>query len=68
MDALRGSQTPPDPAGARMFQRVLSSWALDALRLRRSGLDRPVAREGRWTDGRALRVGLAERGLRRLAG
>lgn len=28
----------------RMFQRVLSAWAVDALRLRRAGLDRPAAR------------------------
>jgi hypothetical protein len=28
----------------RMFQRALSAWAVDALRLRRAGLDRPTAR------------------------
>lgn len=28
----------------RMFQRVLRNWAVDALRLRREGLDRPTAR------------------------
>ncbi len=28
-----------------MFQRVLTSWAMDALSLRRRGLDRPSSRE-----------------------
>lgn len=29
-----------------MFQRVLTGWAMDALSLRRQGLDRPTSREG----------------------
>lgn len=29
-----------------MFQRVLTGWAMDALSLRRRGLDRPSSREG----------------------
>jgi len=39
----------PDPTIARMYGRVLASWAGDALRLRRGGLDRPTSRErGAW--------------------
>lgn len=39
----------PDPAVARMYGRVVSAWAVDALRLRRAGLDRPVSRaRGAW--------------------
>ncbi len=30
----------------QMFQRVLTTWAMDALALRRRGLDRPSSREG----------------------
>lgn len=33
-----------DPWVRLMFQRVLASWAADALELRRAGLDRPVGR------------------------
>jgi hypothetical protein len=29
-----------------MFQRVVTGWAMDALSLRRRGLDRPSVREG----------------------
>ena len=29
-----------------MFQRVLAAWAVDALSLRRRGLDRPCSRDG----------------------
>lgn len=29
-----------------MYRRVLSGWAMDALTLRRKGLDRPCARKG----------------------
>ena len=29
-----------------MFQKVLTGWAMDALALRRRGLDRPSSREG----------------------
>jgi hypothetical protein len=37
--------TPMTPERAtRMFQRVLGGWAVDCLRLRRDGLDRPTAR------------------------
>lgn len=39
----------PSPAIARMYGRVLASWASDALRLRRAGLDRPTSRaRGAW--------------------
>ncbi len=35
------------PAGAaRMYQRFLAVWAMDALRLRRAGLDTPSVRTG----------------------
>ena len=33
-----------------MFQRVLAAWAVDALSLRRRGLDRPCSRDGRASD------------------
>ncbi|RNC81988.1 MAG: hypothetical protein ED559_09460 [Phycisphaera sp.] len=33
----------------RMFHRVLSSWAIDLVALRASGLDRPSARAGLWS-------------------
>ena len=33
-----------DPRVRRMFQRFLASWAVDALRLRHAGLDRPHGR------------------------
>jgi hypothetical protein len=32
-----------------MFQRVLQAWAVDALALRRRGLDRPCSRDGAGT-------------------
>ena len=35
-----------DDAMQEMFQRVLTGWAMDALSLRRRGLDRPSSREG----------------------
>lgn len=39
----------PGPAAAKeMFARVLRSWAMDALSLRRRGLDRPSFRRGAW--------------------
>jgi hypothetical protein len=36
-------RTSGDPVHA-MFHRVLAGWAMDALTLRRSGLDRPCSR------------------------
>jgi len=32
---------------AEMFRRVLAPWAIDIMRLRRAGLDRPTARKAR---------------------
>ncbi len=32
---------------AEMFRRVLAPWAMDIMRLRRAGLDRPTARKAR---------------------
>ncbi len=34
----------------RMFHRVLSSWAIDLVALRASGLDKPSARAGLWSS------------------
>ena len=40
-------QSPRTPAAVQeMFQRVITGWAMDALALRRRGLDRPTARDG----------------------
>jgi hypothetical protein len=37
----------PDARAQSMFQRVVTGWAMDALSLRRRGLDRPSSRSGR---------------------
>lgn len=42
----RRSELDQTPA-ARMFRRVLAPWAMDIMRLRRAGLDRPTARKAR---------------------
>jgi hypothetical protein len=42
----RSPQDGLDPQVRRMYQRVLSGWARDALSLRRAGLDRPCPRPG----------------------
>lgn len=43
MNELQG--TPMTAARAReMFRRVLRDWAMDTMRLRSAGLDRPTAR------------------------
>ncbi len=41
-------RTEPEPAiASEMFRRVLAPWAMDIMRLRRMGLDRPTARRAR---------------------
>lgn len=55
----------PTPEVARMYARVVSAWACDALRLRRSGLDRPVSRAwGAW-GAVGIGNGLAPRAARK---
>lgn len=39
-------QTTPEARAQAMFQRVITHWAMDALSLRRRGLDRPSVRDG----------------------
>ncbi|MFG0326748.1 MAG: hypothetical protein ACF8SC_05720 [Phycisphaerales bacterium JB037] len=39
-----GEMSPAEAEARRLFQRVLSRWAMDALHLRRLGLDRPCFR------------------------
>ncbi len=47
-----------------MFQRVLAAWAVDALSLRRRGLDRPCSRDGAgFAPGRSDAGRLGDRGL-----
>lgn len=41
----------------RMFQRMLSGWAMDVLELRRTGMDRPSFRGGRLETARRLTAG-----------
>jgi hypothetical protein len=44
-----GNSNPPAQAhieAQSMFHRVVTGWAMDALALRRQGLDRPSARDG----------------------
>jgi hypothetical protein len=43
--------SPVDPRtqARAVFGRVLSSWALDLLELRRRGMDRPSHRRGAWS-------------------
>jgi hypothetical protein len=36
----------PQEKAQQMFQRVITGWAMDALSLRRRGLDRPGQRQG----------------------
>jgi hypothetical protein len=44
----RLDQQMPTPTNvARMYRRVLASWTMDALALRRAGLDLPSHRAGR---------------------
>jgi hypothetical protein len=38
--------TGPEARAQLMFQRVITGWAMDALALRRRGLDRPGPRQG----------------------
>jgi hypothetical protein len=42
-----------------MFQRVLAAWAVDALSLRRRGLDRPGSRGAAQPNGHAERLSAA---------
>jgi hypothetical protein len=49
---VQHARKPTPPAKAHieaqfMFQRVVTGWAMDALALRRAGLDRPSVRRGR---------------------
>ena len=55
-------QRKADPVQA-MFQRVITGWAMDALSLRRRGLDRPCTRDG---AGLALPGRSADQGPHRL--
>ncbi len=45
----RAVDTDPCAAARRMFERVLTGWAMDVLSLRRRGLDRPGYRLARGT-------------------
>jgi hypothetical protein len=48
----------PQASAQAMFQRVITGWAMDALSLRRRGLDRPSERSGTglWLTPGPLRV------------
>jgi hypothetical protein len=48
----------PQEHARHMFQRVITGWAMDALALRRSGLDRPCVRTGSglWVSPGRMRV------------
>jgi hypothetical protein len=50
--------TTPEARAQAMFQRVITHWAMDALSLRRRGLDRPTEREGTglWAAPPELRI------------
>ena len=59
-------QTIPAPELAReqaneMFNRVMRAWVIDLLNIRRNGLDRPRARDLRFSDRQAVRPGLRRR-------
>ena len=66
-DAAPISSPPIDEAAARrLYQRVVTGWALDALSLRRRGLDRPCVRgigPGPVAPGMVLPAAVLERPL-----
>jgi hypothetical protein len=64
--AVGSERTGRDEVRA-MFQRVLAAWAVDALSLRRRGLDRPCSRDrggatpGGWRGSDRLAIEAADR-------
>lgn len=61
MKRVRSYSEALEAADSRRFQRFLTAWAQDCLRLSGKGLHRPIARQGEGVVAPAARQGLLER-------